>query len=309
MTLQTPMFVSGATHPSNAVRMMIRDLARANEGVIGGTDLKVRQIATPTGQVRVVDGSAFVKGKTSLTSQGTYHVTNIGDTTVDIAPTGASGRSDLVVLRVEDPEYEGNINPATTIPAYIQVVPGVAGTQTTVPNTSWSAVALARIDIPANTAAITDAMITSVRVVANPRRERTLYTVNQSATQDLTVTTYPTFPSQASWTVPVPSWATQVKLIGQANGVRLATGDYAGGFRAVLGTSITTQSTGLSFDAPTGTYRTTLGMADTRTLPLAYQGTNQTLALQAAKTSGTGVLRADTGTSAIVDVEFYETPI
>jgi hypothetical protein len=309
VTLFQPMLVTGGTHPANSVRQMIRSLAQDNEGIVRGGDLKVSQISTPTGQVQVGDGSAFIQGRTAV-GQGTYHVTNIGAATVNIAPTGASPRTDLIVLRVEDPEYEGTLNPGTQTVAYFTVVSGVSSTATTIPNSAWSAIVLARVTIPANTAAITDAMITSLRTLANPRRDRKLYIANHPATNhDLTHASYNLWPNSSEHSLVVPSWATSVRIVGQVTGVKLLNSSMTGGIRVTIDGSIVGQGIGLDYDAPSGTYRTHLATADTIAVPEVYKGTSRTLRIQAYRATGTGILRADAGTASILDVEFTETPV
>src|SRR4051794_40333615 len=79
----------------------------------------------------------------------------------------------MVVLRVEDPEYEGSLDPAADQIEYFQIISGVSSTATTIPD-SRTAIPLARIDIPASTSIITSAMITDLRFIANARRDRQL---------------------------------------------------------------------------------------------------------------------------------------
>ena len=99
-----PILTNGATHSAEQFRMLVRDLARGAEGVTEGDDLKVTQRGTPGAGVTISDGSGVVKGRIS-TFQGHYSVCNQGSDDLDIAATGGSVRSDMVILRVEDPEY------------------------------------------------------------------------------------------------------------------------------------------------------------------------------------------------------------
>ena len=99
-----PLLTNGATHSAQQFRMMVRDLANGAEGITQGDDLKVTQRSTPGGGVTVGDGSAVVRGRAN-TFQGHYSACNIGAVNVDLAATGSgAGRSDMVILRVEDPE-------------------------------------------------------------------------------------------------------------------------------------------------------------------------------------------------------------
>src|SRR5690348_7564275 len=125
MTLfQAPILTNGATHSAQQFRMLVRDLARGAEGTTQGDDLKVTALGTPGSSVQIADGSGIIRSKANSFG-GSYAACNIGTATVAIAPTGGSIRSDMVVLRVLDPEYEGSLNPATDPIMYFDVLSNV----------------------------------------------------------------------------------------------------------------------------------------------------------------------------------------
>lgn len=307
MTLiNPPLLTHGGTHAARAFRMMVRDLARGSQGVTEGDDLKVSQLATPGAGVRVVDGSAVIRG--AAWGQGSYTQYNVGDATVPIAPTGAGTRSDLVCLRVEDPEYEGTRNPETDEIGYFHVVSNVSATATTVPS-GMTAIPLARVDVPANTAVITDSMITDVRQIANPRRERRLYTAFPGSLSTLKYSDdkWHTWPTAAKWSVPVPSWATGAKLVTTFAGLRLSRADVYARMQNVLGGTVFGQDTAIDDDQGSGTRRSTVVIADSFAIPAAMCGTTQTLYVQTYMSkSETGDLSVDTATSLVADIEFTE---
>lgn len=312
MTLfRVPLLVNGASHPAQSFRMMIRDLARGSEGITQGDDLRVSELDTPGGGVQISDGSGVVRGRVS-TFQGSYAVCNSGvDDTITIAANGGgSTRYDLVVLRVEDPEYEGTLDPETDDINYFQVISNVSSTATTAPDGRTS-IALARIAIPAATATITDAMITDVRQVANPRRERTQQVQTPGTLSNLiggTSGSYAYFDSSSGWAVAVPSWATTARIKVDVAGLRLATGVVFGNFRATFGASLSLQPT-IVDDNQTSTRRLYHMAADTLTIPDAYRGTTQTLRAQFAGLAGNaGTVSVDASTTLVADVEFFEAP-
>ena len=94
-----PILTNGATHSAQQFRMLVRDLARGAEGITEGDDLKVTQRSTPGGGVTIGDGSGVIKGRDNA-FQGHYAVCNVGSIDWDIAPTGASPRSDMLIVRV-----------------------------------------------------------------------------------------------------------------------------------------------------------------------------------------------------------------
>lgn len=311
MTLfQAPLLTNGATHPAQAVRMLIRDLARGAEGITEGDDLKVTQLGTPGGSVQISDGSGVVRGRYDP-YQGSYAVCNSGSDTLAIAANGGgSTRYDLVVLRVEDPEYEGSLDPATQNINYFQVISNVSSTTTTAPD-GRTCIPLARIAIPAATSTITNAMITDVRQVANPRRERTLQTQAPGTLSNLiggTSGSYAYFDSSAGWAVAVPDWATTARIKVDVAGLRLATAAVFGNFRATFGASLSMQPTIID-DNQTSTRRLYHMVADTLTIPAGYRGTTQTLRAQFAGLSGNaGTVSVDASTTLAADVEFFEAP-
>ncbi|MGW1625793.1 hypothetical protein [Streptomyces sp. NPDC002172] len=306
MTLiNPPLLTHGGTHQARAFRMMIRDLSRGSQGVTEGDDLKVKQLSTPGAGVRVIDGSAVILG--AYTSQGAYTQYNVGDASVAVAPTGATARSDLIVLRVEDPEYEGTRDPATDEIGYFYVVSNVSATATTSPS-GMTAVPLARVDLPANTAVITDSMITDLRQVANPRRDRKLYTSFPSTLSTLTYSDnkWHTWPTAAKWTIPVPSWATTAKIVTTVAGLRLTRADVYAHMQQVFGT-VQGQDTAIDDDQGSGTRRNTIVIADSVTIPASLRGTSQSLYLQTYMSKAeTGDLSVDAATSIVADIEFTE---
>ncbi|WP_086732657.1 hypothetical protein [Streptomyces glaucescens] len=305
-----PILTNGATHSAQQFRMLVRDLSNGSEGVTQGDDLKVTQRATPGGGVLVGDGSAVVRGRANV-FQGSYSACNIGAVDVPIAATGAGGgRSDMVVLRIEDPEYEGSINPATGEVAYFQVISNVSSSATTIPD-SRTAIPLARIDIPASTSTITNAMITDLRKVANPRRSR--YVATQSPASLSTAigasTSYSYFSTAAGWSVSIPDWATKAIVKVDVSPIRYDTGPFWGYLSATFGSSLTVQPTTLD-DNQSGVRRIAGIIADTLTIPASYRGTSQLLRVRAAAaaTGQTGRIYIDTGTTLAVDVQFEEAP-
>jgi len=307
-----PIATKGAEHSAQQFRMMIKDLARDNQGVTTGLDLKVSALATPGAGVQIGDGSAVIAGKVSPV-QGYYNAYNIGTDTKSIAATGGTGRSDMLVLRVEDPEYEGTRNPAVDPIVFFEVIPNVSASATTVP-AGYSAIPLARIDIPASTATITNAMIKDLRQVANPRRERTLYPYYYTgALTEIsgTSTTWKTHPNVTLATIPVPAWAAVAKIVFSVNGLRIDTGWTFGAFRFMLGTVEAAQEVLIDDNQGTTPRRINVIMAETldltTTAGAAMRGTNQTLkARMRTAAANLGKIGVDTATTFIADVEFTE---
>ncbi|MEW1700363.1 hypothetical protein [Streptomyces sp. NPDC091278] len=303
--IQPPMLTHGGTHPARAFRMMVRDLARGQQGVTEGNDLRVRQLPTAGPGVLVGDGSAVVRG--AEWAQGSYTQYNVGDTNVPIVPGGANDRHDLLLLRIEDPEYDGNRNPAEDDVGYFHVIPGVSATTTTAP-AGMTAIPLARIAVPANTYQITDGMITDLRQIANPRRERSLATAYPASLTELRYQdgVWRNWPPQASWQVAVPPWATQMRAVVTIAGLRMDRANVYATMQVAFG-ALLGDDTVLDDDQGPGRRRTTAVIAHTLSVPSSMRGTTQTMRLQTmiGKTES-GDLSVDGGTSIVADVEWVE---
>lgn len=304
-----PLLTNGATHSAQQFRMLIRDLSNGAEGITQGTDLKVSQLGTPGASVQVGDGSGVVRGR-SNTFQGSYSVCNIGSTTVSIAATGGSPRSDMLIVRVEDPQYEGTLNPATDAIAYFQVISNVSSSATTIPD-GRTGIPLARIDIPASTSTITTAMIKDIRTIANPRRDRQMF-IHSPASMSTEITgssgTYTFFSTEPGWNIAVPSWASKARIRIDGVGLRLSTANFNGAMRAIFGSSsLVVQAVVIDDNGGATVRRVNAHCADTLTLPDSYRGTTQLLRPSAAGLAGnTGKISADGSSTFIFDVEFEE---
>lgn len=312
-----PMFVDGATHVAELVRGMIRDLAGSREGIIRSSSLRVSQRAVAGGGVRIADGSCLIQGKFTAW-QGYYYGRNMGDQDVVIAATGAAARSDMVIARVEDPQYEGVRNPATDPIFYPYVASNVAGTATKVSDVSatMTGIPLARIDIPANTATITDAMVVDLRKMANPRRSRQMFNFRVAAQSDLTSAAWAAWPPGASWQVDVPDWANQVMMSVLFNSLRgdrfdvNTAGGFWGGLRAGLNGVAYTPESGYDWNIPAvNNYdRSMMAVSGSAAVPANVRGTTQTLWTEGYKTGGNTSLRVDSYSSVLADLEFVEVP-
>ncbi|KIF66284.1 hypothetical protein HY68_36900 [Streptomyces sp. AcH 505] len=310
MTLfQVPILTNGATHSAQQFRMMVRDLVSAAEGITEGDDLKVTQRSTPGSGVQVADGSGVIRGRANA-NQGHYSVCNIGTALVDISATGGSARSDMVILRVEDPEYEGDLDPVTDQICYFQVISNVSSSATTIPD-GRTGIPLARIDIPSSTSTITNAMVKDIRKVATPRRDRTLFTQSPASTSTQiggTTLVYSYFSTTAGISVPVPDWASTARVIVDVGGLRLATAAVFGNIRATFGASLTMQPV-IVDDNGSGVRRLYAKCCDTFTIPDAYRGTSQLLRPQfGGSTGNAGTVAADSSSTWSYDIEFSEAP-
>lgn len=306
--------IDGARIASDLMRVQTYAGTSGAEGIVSPGDLKVHQLAQAGPQVAIDPGAGIVLGRSAGQRNQSYVVNGRLESRVDITPTGsAGGRSDLIIVRVEDPQFSPwDALPEADAPDHQYVNPIVienvpSNTQSFAQlGEDYSALAVARLDIPANTAAITDDMIKPLRHLAQPRSLSRSYGGPPYNTMVLTPAnsggnfiSLPQIPM-----VDIPEWATHWDIIGTANtqatdgsmgAARIAIGGGAQG--SVLGQIINWQ------DEPF-----TLSAADlNREIPANMRGTGQEVALQ---------VRVDVGQLAIIgwalvtfQIAFYERAI
>lgn len=226
----------GAEHTPESARRLVYASTNGAEGVGGVNDLRVLPLAVPGQGVRVTVGSALMRSRYVGGETQTYMGSVYQQETVSVTPTGSqSKRSDLVIMRVEDPFAAGSpYNPPADVDiadspyVYIRVISGVPANTTRLQSVPGYAndtgVALARIDYPVNTGTVTAGMIVDLRSVAQPRRSEVVFARPRVAADDttqrfLTATTAnggEYFPGGGGapneFEVDVPAWATRMVI-------------------------------------------------------------------------------------------------
>lgn len=316
-----PWFVGGgAQHSPEVARLLAYSATSGSEGVVRSPDLKVVATGTPSAQVQVRVGAGIILNRAVGGDLQSYIARNPTATTVSVAATSSSGgRSDLIVLQVEDPFMSGEPwqDPAdVTVGPYVfvRVIPNVPNTTTRLQDVAGyagrSAITLARIDIPASTATITNAMIKDMRKMARRRSERQLLTGDADAGFALTSSTFTSWPAASSaFSIDIPEWATsmtaKLELLGgqtaaQVSGeLRLVVnnGDYIFGTYAY------------NYSAQTNQARQPVIVAGDLAIPSALQGTTATLRMSGRRSGGSGNLFTVDSTYYLADVQFTEKPI
>lgn len=206
-------------------------------GIGSPLDLQVKALDVPGTQIRVMPGTCSVPVKALGKNYQVYVGSNPTADLISIPASGSSGSvSHLIVARVENP-IDGEPWDAPSDPLNGQYIftrrytTGVTANTTHVNQVdpSASAITLARIDVPANTGTITQAMITDLRgkALADQGEPELPTTPYAAANQDFydaidfdsttvvddvfpyTQQTYATWPDAASWQITVPSTATE----------------------------------------------------------------------------------------------------
>lgn len=335
----------GAVIPEDVARMIPYFMFNKTEGVLGATDLEVKALATPGGSVRVSPGGCVVLGRGSGQFYEAYLGKNDADVNVAVAPNNtASARSDLLIALVQDPYVAGspwNIPTDRANGPYIvpYIIQGVSSTIRTVRSlgNNWSAIDLARIDIPANTATITSGMIVSLRgrvsaappqvppptapppvqdvdiFIINPENEFFTLINGPSTAQDLASASknvWRNWPVASEVVVPIPTWATtmdvQFSLLNT-----MVDDDVWGETRVEIGSGEAySGSTTYDFNKSTGWERIQIFAGGRISIPSTMRGKNKRFRVNARSLdvapAEPGTLRVDRGTLIRLEVTFKE---
>lgn len=162
------MVAGGAVHSAEVGRTLAYVASNGQSGVTQTNDFLVRALSTPGTSVRVAPGSAALVNTYAGQTGQSYIARNTSDENVGITQTGPQARSDMLVLRIDDPQY-GGTSPEVSVEegpyVRLSIIPNVGPIAVAIPSgTPYPAIPLARIDIPANTGTITQAMIKDLRI-------------------------------------------------------------------------------------------------------------------------------------------------
>jgi hypothetical protein len=300
------------------MRLMQQAATGGGQGVVGHLDCIVRATSPATAGITIDPGGVAINGVEAV-AQGSYTAWNIGlDSTLSIGATGGSARSDMIVARAEDPTFSGSPwggSPAGQI-VFPRVISNVGSGATTVPG-GFSAIPLARIDMPASTATVQSSYIHDLRQVAVPQRSLGVVAAAgpSSSTNWNTSGSPHLWPPGATWSVQIPSWATNVVALFTVNDAFYGDTVNARGFlNLIFGASVS--SPNLSFpqtlvSVPSGSNsRNTLTGGSQVTIPASLRGTTQTMQIsQQSDGTQTGKLTATEDTQVSVIYQFQQVAV
>jgi hypothetical protein len=333
MTLNSaPWAIDGARSTAALAREAAYIASGGSSGISKPTDLKVSALAVPGNGLLISRGVAVVLNRYQTNPNQVYTVSNPATHTVlsaDMPPASGSTAYYLVCLVVGDPEFDQSGHPfmpseiAEEDAADFQynriVIVPCSSTTTTFDQLGlfYPAYALARLAVPPSTTTITSGMITDLRVLAQPRRDRQVYAQSIATPQSLNYDDgigageTGVFHDWVTWhpTVHVPSWATRATIIATMTGV-LATGGSTNGFlRATIGAAA---GAAVPYDEDpsvggyTGGSKAIL-MASATIDVSGIAGTDVAVKLQGSRDAGEpGYVTTWGGTQLIFDVQFDE---
>lgn len=221
-----PWAVSGSQLDAYVMRALANIATRDSQGIQLPGNCKVTATASPSNQITIAQGGTVIRNRSVSGQTYVGHVAS--DTLVPVAPTGGLARSDLVIATIRDGDFSPWM-PYTDPNAilfgpyfYPEIISGVSGS-TTLASTvvSYSALELARIDLPPGTTNITNAMITDLRSLSQARYAPAYDVQAVTSTQSIltTDTTFKDWPTN-NLVVKVPTWATHAQTVITINGIR-----------------------------------------------------------------------------------------
>lgn len=304
--------VTGGKFTADSARAEAFNQSGGGRGVSLPGDLKVTALSTPGPFVNVAPGGAtFPAGYPGAPGQS-YSTLETAQVQVPVAATGSGGSvTKYLVQRVTDPQFEGSVPADPINHEYVTYewlpLSAVTGTPT-VP-----LVILARLIQPANTATITNAMLTDYRKLVRPHTERHVRMSGPTPEQQMPAGLGGIWPDYRPQ-IFVPEWATHLDLIVHLVSVGHRNGAVNGQLTVTLGDppvgnplQVRAANAGIDLDLPPGAgVRVGLMCGGSGPIPAGMRGGTFSLGTEAIKQSGAGNLWTVNGTQVIYDVTFKQ---
>lgn len=319
--------IDGATTRSALARTAEYAAMSGAAGIVQSGDLKVTQLGVPGNGLLISAGSAIIlNGYQGSGTDQAYVASNPTSHTVasgDMPSVSGSTQSYILALVIGDPEFAqtghpfmGPLDPPDGEEATFQYVRPVmvscGASDTTLGAVTYPNLPLARITIPASTSTITNAMITDLRKLARPRRQLEIgQGLGDGAAHNLPNGSWQRVPNSECVTVVVPTWATKAKIMGFVEGLRLHASGHGklqvyieSNNRSGEQTNVDENAPGSTDDRRSYNVGAVLDVSDLR-------GTTQKFSVRGQANSGgdVGFLKTDANTSAMLSVQFEESPV
>lgn len=326
------MIEGGVKHSANIARLLSYAAFGGDEGIVSPLDLEVRETVPGSAGVRVMPGACSILNRGQGIKYEAYVGRNPTVDTIPITPTTASGgRTDLIIVRVENPFQDGEPWAEPTPEAIANqtaqfirtavisgVNPGTTTVRQMIDALGYSAIPLAFVTLPASTSVVQQSHIQDLRRLPQARREEHLHIASTTTANMrlLTSANYVEWIPEMALTVQVPPWATHVLTKVTLGGVRYGAGGTNGGagwgaqgsIRADLG-SLVGDVSYYDVNSDQSPQRTTLLTGSPlKAVPASMRGTNQVARLRGLKSAGSTSLRADNGTIGSLELVFIERP-
>lgn len=313
----------GAEHSAEVARLFAHAATSGADGIVGAWDLRVVPLAVPGGSVRVMKGACLVPNRASGQDRQTYIGRNLSEEVVAVTATGsAGGRTDMIIVRVEDPWLAGEpwsppVTAASGPYIFTRVLEGVP-TSAVVDNQAareylaglnYSAIPLAAVTLPASTGTVGAAEIKDLRAMALPRTRRDVFADALPFGVKLQSTSDTTWPGNGP-TVKVPEWATHGSVVVSMPGLWVGFSYPISGYLHVAATAdLTVRTPDTRFFAEGSPPMVVAGGMLTGVEKVAGDTVTFQLRGRDASTSGGYLMTPETTeTLSVYDIQFYERP-
>lgn len=325
------MIGGGVEHSVESARLVAHVASRAQEGVLTPTDLLVRALEAPGPGVRINPGAAAMLNRAGgLIIPGQSYLARLPvQDTVQIAPTGATARTDMIIARIKDPFQAGTpFNPPSEADLqttdYVEtfVVSNVGtATDAAALNLGYPAITLATVQMPANSTNVIQSWVTDRRRLYSAQTSIDKAVVRAGTRRDLTATAYGLWPLDlpALTAFTVPWWANYASVSVILGNVGMGAQGNNGGagwtatgnlrFALRVGGTDTAYSPlgSFSLDSDTGIDRSVLVVGAPRiAIPASFKGKTAQLRLEAARGSGNAPVIWDARCVALIDVAWLQ---
>lgn len=316
---RVPFFVGGGfEHSAEIMRSALYAATGDANGVVSPGDLKVRESPVPGSSVQVMPGTALLPNSYGGGDGQSYVVRGSSLTDVPIQATGSSGgRSDLVIVRVDDPTYQGtNFDPATFDAAGVEVIAGVGPeTLTAQELVDYPHHTLCRIDIPPSTATITDSMIWDARWLATSQKDYVLRIAHPSGDYEagtdhrIPKDVYTSWPIRVEErpSVWVPWWATHMIVTVDMMGLQYVPGTVQpahAGIRTGFGSDA--GNNGIITEDQPERSRKFYSVVGEHFIPESRRRSNQLVNVQALRTAGGSTWSSDYQSQVSIRIDFFQ---
>lgn len=314
-----PWMVAGGLHSAEVGRQLAYAATNGATGIVLPTDLKVTALPTAGAAVRIGAGGASVVSNFPGAAGQSYVIRGVGATDIPVAKAGTSTTTRYVIIRITDPAYAGQPTPANPVVGPY-AIPDVVSSIT---NLAYPFVPLAKIVMPANAVSVTNAMITDLRELANPREKQVMFPRPTLTTDDPVGLLLTATGADGEWFpnaggeqyIEIPKWATRMQIeatwIGVLYGPEGSTGwgDYWVDFGATVSAQKLAYSTHkFRWDMPVGDYsRGNWELAHDVYVPGPLRGATIPFIMKARKEGG-AVPKMDHRSGVILKVRFLEVP-
>ena len=265
--------------------------------------LKVSALGTPGPNVLVGPGPAAIVSTYPGAPGQAYSVHN--DATVQVAvPPNYSGSpvTYRVTVSIRDPQYQGMptpSNPETDSYMDLKVTAGLPSDR--------PYILLANIVMPANTSAVTNAMINDARELTQPNELTVPVQFLPATNLVMSKNSYAAW-AGAPQTVKIPDWTTHILAEAHINGIDYSGTDAAAaGVRFLMNASVVDQFgiIGSPGSASYGATRQSAFVLGSWTLQ-SGAGTNAQFSVQANQTKGTGNFKLDYQSQVLFRITFQQ---